>query len=285
MMRFCAKCGAQIQENVKFCPKCGAKIPEQKKEVAYADKQRVSVKRKKSKLGVLAVIALIIILGVGVAVIKTKPFSGGIPEYEQPIKEYVEAVNNDDEKLLEDAIVDGYWMNYQPNFYEYGKENLQYSVKSVENIDLDEYEDEAYYFRNNEITDGKLLTIKVTGTKDTGTKSDKKGKETNKAEKKENELRELKQKVDYDYLERLCSYFPSDTPYQDMTDDDWKRFYTIIMQTAYEDYYCPHEYGEHLDKSFRAKDVDIIPEEEFVTHDKKNEAKNRAGRKNDEKPM
>ena len=29
MMRFCAKCGAQIQENVKFCPKCGAKIPEQ----------------------------------------------------------------------------------------------------------------------------------------------------------------------------------------------------------------------------------------------------------------
>ncbi len=159
MMRFCAKCGAQIQENVKFCPKCGAKIPERKKEVAYADKQRVSVKRKKSKLGVLAVVALIIILGVGVAVIKTKPFSGGIPEYEQPIKEYVEAVNNDDEELLEDAIVDGYWMNYQPNFYEYGKENLQYSVKSVENIDFDEYEDEAYYFRNNEITDGKLLTI------------------------------------------------------------------------------------------------------------------------------
>lgn len=57
-----------------------------------------------------------------------------------------------------------------------------------------------------------------------------------------------------------------------MTDDDWKRFYTTIMQTAYEDYYCPHEYGEHLDKSFRAKDVDIIPKEEFVTHDKKNEA-------------
>ena len=53
-------------------------------------------------------VALIIILGVGVAVIKTKPFSGGIPEYEQPIKEYVEAVNNDDEELLEDAIVDGY---------------------------------------------------------------------------------------------------------------------------------------------------------------------------------
>lgn len=106
----------------------------------------------------------------------------------------------------------------------------------------------------------KQETIKVTGTKDTGTKSDKKGKETNKAEKKENELRELKQKVDYDYLERLCSYFPSDTPYQDMTDDDWKRFYTTIMQTAYEDYYCPHEYGEHLDKRFRAKDVDIIPE-------------------------
>lgn len=118
----------------------------------------------------------------------------------------------------------------------------------------------------------KQETIKVTGTKDTGTKSDKKGKETNKAEKKENELRELKQKVDYDYLERLCSYFPSDTPYQDMTDDDWKRFYTTIMQTAYEDYYCPHEYGEHLDKRFRAKDVDIIPEEEFVTHDKKNGA-------------
>ena len=40
MMRFCAKCGAQIQENVKFCPKCGAKIPERKKEVAYADKKR-----------------------------------------------------------------------------------------------------------------------------------------------------------------------------------------------------------------------------------------------------
>lgn len=92
----------------------------------------------------------------------------------------------------------------------------------------------------------KQETIKVTGTKDTGTKSDKKGKETNKAEKKENELRELKQKVDYDYLERLCSYFPADTPYQDMTDDDWKRFYTTIMQTAYEDYYCPHEYGEHF---------------------------------------
>lgn len=81
MMRFCAKCGAQIQENVKFCPKCGAKIPERKKEVAYADKQRVSVKRKKSKIGVLAVVALIIILGVGAVVIKTKPFSGGIPEY------------------------------------------------------------------------------------------------------------------------------------------------------------------------------------------------------------
>lgn len=108
-------------------------------------------------------------------------------------------------------------------------------------------------------------TIKVAGTKDTGrkdTESDKNGTEV--------DLRNLKKQIDYEYLERLCSYFPSNTNYEDMTDEDWKKFYTTIMQTAYEDYYCPHEYGEHLDKSFRAKDVDLISKEEFVTHDKKN---------------
>lgn len=162
MKKFCAKCGAQIQEDVKFCPKCGAKIQERNQEERQANRKMTiekKVKKQRSKLGIIITIALFLILGVSVAIMKTQNFSIGTPAYEQPIKEYVEAVNNGDEKLLEDAIVEGYWMNYKPNFIEYGRDNLQYSIKNVESVDLNECQGETFYFRNKEITDGKLLTI------------------------------------------------------------------------------------------------------------------------------
>ena len=110
MKKFCAKCGAQIQEDVKFCPKCGAKIQERNQEERQANRKMTiekKVKKQRSKLGIIITIALFLILGVSVAIMKTQNFSIGTPAYEQPIKEYVEAVNNGDEKLLEDAIVEG----------------------------------------------------------------------------------------------------------------------------------------------------------------------------------
>lgn len=162
MKKFCAKCGAKIQEDVKFCPKCGAKIQERNQEERQTNRKTPVEKKEKkqrSKIGAFVAIALLLILGASGAIMKTKNFSIGTPAYEQPIKEYVEAVNNGDEDLLEDAIVEGYWMNYKPNFIEYGRENLQYSIKNVESVDLNECQGKTFYFRNKEITDGKLLTI------------------------------------------------------------------------------------------------------------------------------
>lgn len=87
-MRFCTKCGKQLEEDAKFCENCGAGVP---KESILPNETPVAKKKKKSKVVIILCLALVVVLLVHIA--KTTIPKGFRVEYsEEGIEEYLEDV-------------------------------------------------------------------------------------------------------------------------------------------------------------------------------------------------
>lgn len=107
MAKYCAKCGQEIQEDVKFCKACGASVEtvEVEKATKKAEAQtavptgqpkKVNISSKK-KMGIIAA-ALAIVIAVLVPVFKNM----SVPRYERPLKAQVDGINkNQIDKYLD----------------------------------------------------------------------------------------------------------------------------------------------------------------------------------------
>ena len=101
-MKFCAKCGKEIQEGVKFCPACGAPVQNAEQ---TAGSVQVSVKSSpKFIIAAVGVVAAIVLIVVGV-----KLFAGA--GYQQPIENLEKGLNEQDMDLLSKAFVNGEFLS------------------------------------------------------------------------------------------------------------------------------------------------------------------------------
>jgi len=104
-MRFCSKCGNEVEEGTVFCQNCGNKLEETVSASETAAGTAEQNKRSSNKIvgivvtAVLAVIAIILIVNLTSSV-----FSGG---YKKPIKLFCEAVEKGDSKKLKKAFPSG----------------------------------------------------------------------------------------------------------------------------------------------------------------------------------
>lgn len=101
---FCEKCGKKLENGVKFCPSCGnrVEIPENQTDTVYEQPEKSKKSRKKSKLPLvlIAVLAIILIVGgilygtVGLDMQKDKLAvkikKAGIPQYTEEMNEIVD---------------------------------------------------------------------------------------------------------------------------------------------------------------------------------------------------
>ena len=101
---FCEKCGKKLEDGVKFCPSCGnrVEIPENQTDTVYEQPEKSKKSRKKSKLPLvlIAVLAIILIVGgilygtVGLNLQKDKLAvkikKAGIPQYTEEMNEIVD---------------------------------------------------------------------------------------------------------------------------------------------------------------------------------------------------
>lgn len=64
---FCEKCGKKLEAGVKFCPSCGnqVEIPENQTDTVHEQPEKSKKSRKKSKLPLVLIAVLAIILIVG----------------------------------------------------------------------------------------------------------------------------------------------------------------------------------------------------------------------------
>ena len=101
---FCEKCGKKLEDGVKFCPSCGKRIeiPENQTDTVHEQPEKSKKSRKKSKLPLvlIAVLAIILIVGgilygtVGLNLQKDKLAvkikKAGIPQYTEEMNEIVD---------------------------------------------------------------------------------------------------------------------------------------------------------------------------------------------------
>ena len=101
---FCEKCGKKLEAGVKFCPSCGnqVEIPENQTDTVHEQPEKSKKSRKKSKLPLvlIAVLAIILIVGgilygtVGLNLQKDKLAvkikKAGIPQYTEEMNEIVD---------------------------------------------------------------------------------------------------------------------------------------------------------------------------------------------------
>ena len=101
---FCEKCGKKLEDGVKFCPSCGnrVEIPENQTDTVHEQPEKSKKSRKKSKLPLvlIAVLAIILIVGgilygtVGLNLQKDKLAvkikKAGIPQYTEEMNEIVD---------------------------------------------------------------------------------------------------------------------------------------------------------------------------------------------------
>lgn len=142
MAKYCAKCGQEIQGDVKFCKACGASVEMTEAEqsdgqtVASAvQPKKVNVNSKK-KIGIIAAV-LFIVIAVLVPVFKNM----SVPGYERPLKAQVDGIN----KNQIDRYLDSYTERGKKMKDEYAIKNeieaiddVSYEIVGVDDRSLNE---------------------------------------------------------------------------------------------------------------------------------------------------
>lgn len=133
-VKFCAKCGREIQEGAKFCPACGA--PVQNVEPAAGFTQASKKASPRVMLAAAGIVAVIVL-----AVIGVKLFSG--TGYQKPIENLEKGLNEQDMDLLAKVFVDGEFLSSEifgvfeslGGLIEY---NVELEIESEDKLDRDE---------------------------------------------------------------------------------------------------------------------------------------------------
>lgn len=102
VVKFCAKCGREIQEGAKFCPACGA--PVQNAGLTAGSPQVSAKSSPKMIIAAVGAVAAIVLIVIGV-----KIFSGA--GYQQPIENLEKGLNEQDMDLLAETFVDGEFLS------------------------------------------------------------------------------------------------------------------------------------------------------------------------------
>lgn len=101
---FCGECGAKIKKNAAFCEECGAKVPKEsseEKETIVEEKPYKPMSKKK-KIGLLALVIVVVIAIVGYNILQKKFGPEGVATA------YFEAlVSNDLDKIYDSLKLDG----------------------------------------------------------------------------------------------------------------------------------------------------------------------------------
>lgn len=140
---FCKKCGTELKEGTKFCPKCGTPTApiEQPNNWSQNGIHRDPVDTGKERKTPILAIGLIVILVIAVVLVFRACAGGG---YEEPIKNLVKGIENQDGKQILKAFSDemmeaaeeesGYSKDELAEMYE---NVFNYSIGDVDLSDVD----------------------------------------------------------------------------------------------------------------------------------------------------
>ena len=176
-MGYCAKCGQEIQGDMKFCKACGAPIstPDSKTEQQVMASSN-SPKSHGGKVA-MAIMAVIVVIAVIAAVnlvpkIKNQIELSKVPDYERPLKIQADAINDHDFEEYLEAYSDETEQLYEATYLE----QMQKDVDSIESMEYEIIETydcnpeeigycEEYFedngFSNVSIEEEKILTVKI----------------------------------------------------------------------------------------------------------------------------
>ena len=99
---YCKKCGAQINDGEKFCGSCGTAVTPQESRAIVTSKAQM----RNSKAGILAAIAIGVVVIIGAVLIFSTLAKPDYDKYEEALKVCCNAINKRDKKLLDDVIYD-----------------------------------------------------------------------------------------------------------------------------------------------------------------------------------
>lgn len=98
MVKFCSKCGNELEENVKFCNQCGATVEVKKVEsVTDTPTQKRGNGLDKKAIGV--VLAFVVVIGIIAAI------ASGNKPYEKPLQYFVDGINRGDYETFCKAVM------------------------------------------------------------------------------------------------------------------------------------------------------------------------------------
>ena len=278
-MAFCNNCGAQLPDDSKFCTSCGAKNGEApqvapqpapqaapKQESAYSVPNQAPVQKEKKpvnkKLFIIlgaAVAALILIIVVVVVIVNIVKTNQAIKDKTLTFKEDYFEVNFDGYDTL--GTVDVY---YSDEFEDKAFDALGYTSKSQRKKTkaqeaLSDLKYEVIDFeisKEEELSNGDEITIKVTIAEDYDSKLDVVKVNAKKKDKKDADIiiKEIELKYTVEGLDKITKYNPFDDLEVETSGSDgdvWVGWtYVGDEYLSYYDFECDNEYDLSIGDEF-----------------------------------
>ena len=274
-MAFCNNCGAQLPDDSKFCTSCGAKNGEApqpapqatpKQESAYSVPNQAPVQKEKKpvnkKLFIIlgaAVAALILIIVVVVVIVNIVKTNQAIKDKTLTFKEDYFEVNFDGYDTL--GTVDVY---YSDEFEDKAFDALGYTSKSQRKKTkaqeaLSDLKYEVIDFeisKEEELSNGDEITIKVTIAEDYDSKLDVVKVNAKKKDKKDADIiiKEIELKYTVEGLDKITKYNPFDDLEVETSGSDgdvWVDWtYVGDEYLSYYDFECDNEYDLSIGDEF-----------------------------------
>lgn len=109
----------------------------------------------------------------------------------------------------------------------------------------------------------KNTQVKVSDNQDTKKEGDIEVKSESQDEKQE----ELIQKIDYDYIEKMCSYLPTYTSVDEISKNQLTAFYGSAFQYWFENKYCDKYHGGPSINSYSYETRNIISDDQVISEE------------------
>ena len=103
MSKYCAKCGKELNDQVKFCPGCGTEVVSNKTVQADHPVNHVKKQKKSGKIALGAGLAVLLILCIAFIGVKSLI----APAYEKPIKLLEQGLNEPSYSKIKEALAPG----------------------------------------------------------------------------------------------------------------------------------------------------------------------------------
>lgn len=103
MSKYCAKCGKELNDQVKFCPGCGTEVVSNKTVQADQPVNHVKKQKKSGKIALEAGLAVLLILCIAFIGVKSLI----APTYEKPIKLLEQGLNEPSYSKIKEALAPG----------------------------------------------------------------------------------------------------------------------------------------------------------------------------------